>query len=52
MSRLNDLADYGDIVSVFTGVLSVTALERNVRIKILGDEDLKQIGIVNKASVR
>lgn len=52
MSKLNDLVDYNDITSVFTGVLSVTALERNVRIKILGDEDLKQIGVVNKASVR
>lgn len=52
MSKLNDLADYGDITSVFAGVLSVTALERNVRIKILGNEDLKQIGVVNKASER
>jgi hypothetical protein len=52
MSKLNHLNDYEDITAVFNGVLAVTALERNVRIKILGDEKLKKIGVVSKASPR
>lgn len=53
MSKFNDLKDYGDILDVFAGVLSTTALERNVKIKILGDEKLKnKIGYVAKANPR
>lgn len=53
MSKFNDLRDYQDITDVFAGVLSTTALERNVRIKILGDENLKnKIGFVAKANPR
>lgn len=53
MSKLNDLKDYQDITDVFAGVLSTTALERNVKIKILGDEKLKnKIGYVAKANPR
>lgn len=53
MSKFNDLKDYQDILDVFGGVLSTTALERNVKIKILGDENLKnKIGYVAKANPR
>ena len=50
MAKLNNLQDYQDILDVFHGVISTTALERNVTIKILGDEKQKKLFIVKKAS--
>lgn len=51
MAKLQTLEqDYQDILDVFQVVISQTALERNVRFKILGDEKQKEIGVVKKAS--